>query len=175
VRLEEREHGSENCREFLCMIRASYHHEGDTRTPPKIAVALLECKTATGSGFGDTGVPESDDGSVDAFHIFDMDFFDEENLVIVYRSYAREGPDVIGMVDYGDIEYSDMALTRYVMGSWQEDIVAEMIKQMRAGQVSDLIYCSSREHAEWCLVVDICLDCEFSWPAPRHQSEKVAR
>lgn len=73
------------------MIRASYHHEGDTRTPPKIAVALLECKTATGSELGDTDVPESDDGSVDAFHIFDMDFFDEENLVIVYRSYAKEG------------------------------------------------------------------------------------
>lgn len=82
------------------------------------------------------------------------------------------GPDVIGMVDYGDIEYSDMALTRYVTGSWQEDIVAEMIKQMRAGQVSDLIYCSSREHAEWCLVVDICLDCELAGLRPGTNPKK---
>lgn len=74
------------------MIRASYHHhEGDTRSPPNLAVAILECKTALGSAAGNasTGVPESEDGSV--FHILDMDFFDENSLVIVYRSYAREG------------------------------------------------------------------------------------
>lgn len=40
------------------------------------------------------------------------------------------------MVDYGDIAYSQLGENGYVNGRWREDIVAEAIKQARAGQVS---------------------------------------
>ena len=85
------------------------------------------------------------------------------------------GPDVIGMVDYGDIEYLTMPLTRDVTGRWQEDIVAQMIKQMRAGLVSDLIYCLAETMLNCASLWISAWSVNFSWPALRHQSEKVAR
>ena len=53
-----------------------------------VAVATLECKTRERTRDADIEVETSGN---EGFHIFDMDFFDEESLVIVYQSYAEEG------------------------------------------------------------------------------------
>ncbi|KAI5124653.1 hypothetical protein M0805_004261 [Coniferiporia weirii] len=134
IRLQESEHGLSNCRELLCLVRASYQHAENSRTASSVGVAVLECKTRGEGGDAMDIVPETSEG--DDFHIFDMNFFDEKNLVVVYQSYAREGLETIGMVDYGDVEYSPVGSDGYVNGLWQEDIVAETIKQVREGQVA---------------------------------------
>ncbi|KAH8120371.1 anaphase-promoting complex, cyclosome, subunit 4-domain-containing protein [Phellopilus nigrolimitatus] len=131
IRLHESEHGLSRCREVICMIRASHQHEGGSRTASIVAVAILECRSASED---EDAVPEDDEG--DKFHIFDMDFFDEESLVIVYESYAKEGAGTIGMVNYCGIEYTEVDLRGNVRGLWQEDIVAEAIKQVKTGQVA---------------------------------------
>ena len=55
------------------------------KTEARVAIALLDCKSGSGA--------EDKPGDLDSrnFHIFDMDFFDEQSLVIVYQSYAEEG------------------------------------------------------------------------------------
>ncbi|EJD03914.1 uncharacterized protein FOMMEDRAFT_167218 [Fomitiporia mediterranea MF3/22] len=128
IRLQEREHGLPRCRELLCIIRASYEHVGSSRTVSGVAAAILDCRSAEDSPDDDTGIEGL------CFHIFDMDFFDEESLVIVYQSYAEEGAARIGTVDYSVLEYFEIDLAGYVNGLWQEDIVAEAIARVSAGQ-----------------------------------------
>ena len=53
-----------------------------------MAFAILECETRSGRCDKED---EFGGGREDDFHIFDMDFFDEQSLVIVYQSYAEEG------------------------------------------------------------------------------------
>lgn len=72
---------------LVCIIRASYQqHEGDSRPPFEIEVAVLECKTEREQSDANPDVPEYAE-----FQILDMDFFDGESLVVVCRPYAPEG------------------------------------------------------------------------------------
>jgi len=64
------------------------------------------------------------------FGVLDMEFFDEESLVIVYQGYAAEGPGVIALVDYAEIEYGDLDV-EYVKYPSREAIVAEAIAQLQ--------------------------------------------
>ena len=110
------------------------------------------------------GVPEN--SQVDDFHILDMDFFDDESLVIVCQKIGKEGmsiavfnlyvysalayvpeedhidrdrplgPEMIGTVDYSGLEYSEIGLDKSGERLCVEDIVAEAITQVTAGEVS---------------------------------------
>lgn len=71
----------------VCLIRTMNQHEGGSNVSANVAVAILECKTRRENGDAWSGVPE--DGDMADFYISDMDFFDEQSLVIVYS--VREG------------------------------------------------------------------------------------
>ncbi|KAL5535567.1 hypothetical protein ACEPAF_3661 [Sanghuangporus sanghuang] len=130
IRLQKEEHELSQCRELLCIIRASHWHDKSSNHRHSVAFAILECKSRSGRCDGEDELEDED------FHIFDMAFFDEQSLVIVYQSYAEEGAERIGTIDYSGLEYLEVELERYVNGVWQEDIVAEAITKLSAGQVS---------------------------------------
>ena len=67
----------------MCIIRASGRPAKHFRQEHTVAFALLECSSRSGT----SGLENVD------FHIMDMDFFDEQNVIIVYQSYAEEGGD----------------------------------------------------------------------------------
>lgn len=51
------------------------------------------------------------------------------------------GPANVGMVPYVGIPYAEVGTSLYVMGATREEIVADVIRQVRTGQVS--IFCLS--------------------------------
>ncbi|KAL5495217.1 hypothetical protein ACEPAI_680 [Sanghuangporus weigelae] len=130
IRLQKEEHELSQYRELLCIIRASQWHDNSSNHRHSVAFAILECKSRSGRCDGEDELEDED------FHIFDMDFFDEQSLVIVYQSYAEEGVERIGTIDDSGLEYLEVELERYGNGVWQEDIVAEAITKLSAGQVS---------------------------------------
>ena len=54
-----------------------------------MAFAILECKVRLETETEEDGVPEA--VQEEDFHILDMDFFDDERLVIVYQKNGKEG------------------------------------------------------------------------------------
>lgn len=102
----------------VCLIRASYEHAESvwSAVPASIGIAMvvIECGTRREGGDNDDDddgmdvVPGDDyhaagkasnvqaekpgeDSTSARVRVFDMDFFDEESLVIVYQNYAEEG------------------------------------------------------------------------------------
>ena len=70
----------------VCMIQSSCGHAEGSWAASGVAVAVFECA----EDLGEAGEEGSASGSGGKFEILDMDFFDEESLVLVYRSTESE-------------------------------------------------------------------------------------
>lgn len=71
------------------MIRSTYRHEGAGNIQCKVSIALLECGIRSEEGQAWLNVP--DEELLDEFSVLDLDFFDEQHLVMVYRTPPIEG------------------------------------------------------------------------------------
>ena len=77
----------------MCLIRAVYHHAENSRTTVSAAYAVVECRSRGDGGSSHSSVPG--DAHTREFHVLEMDFFDEQNIVIVFEPCGNEGLDTI--------------------------------------------------------------------------------
>ena len=74
------------------MIRTSYQqHAGGSRPEFAVSAAILECKVGHAPDEAWEEGPGAEENGGEEFRVVDMDFFDEESLAVVYRSYTSEG------------------------------------------------------------------------------------
>ncbi|KAI0068360.1 hypothetical protein BV25DRAFT_1793503 [Artomyces pyxidatus] len=109
-------------RTCLCLFRLGYQHEAPDSL--ELGVVILECRLEGG-----------DDG---LFDILDMDFFDNESLVILYRTRETPGPTVIATVGYAELGYQDLQVDRSGSGTGalsREGVMLAALQRWKAGEV----------------------------------------
>ncbi|KAF8609635.1 hypothetical protein BDV93DRAFT_540863 [Ceratobasidium sp. AG-I] len=83
----------------LCILRITLGHEAMESKPQQMAGAVLECTALAGN---------EPDAMLDV-EILDLEFFDDEALVLVVRTKEPPGRAFIAMVMYRDVGYSPIA------------------------------------------------------------------
>jgi len=114
-------------RSYLCLARMRHGLQPVT-SPLQLSVAVVECCVAGGEG-NDKMVP---------FDILDMDFFDENVLIVVYRVEGRYGSASIATVGYSDLIYETMELGKDVNDFAREALMLEVFQQLKDARRSSV-------------------------------------
>ncbi|KAI0051696.1 hypothetical protein FA95DRAFT_1534014 [Auriscalpium vulgare] len=104
----------------VCLFRIHCNHEA--RDTLDVEVAILDCQSAEGTD----SVP---------LELLDVEFFDEESLVMVSRTRESEGPTAISTVAYADLGYEKLAAGETLGELSREGLVVEALRRWKTGQV----------------------------------------
>ncbi|KAI0651841.1 anaphase-promoting complex, cyclosome, subunit 4-domain-containing protein [Trametes meyenii] len=118
-------HDNDGGRSYLCVARLK-QGLGVLDTVPTVEVAALECCVAS---------PGSEDGAAVPFTLLDVDFFDDELLVIVYRPKDQEGATSVATVGYANLIYHPIPSQAYVTGTTRETLMGDVLAQLAGGQL----------------------------------------
>jgi len=116
-------------------------------TAHSVEAALLECSTDG----------EDDDSAGSALDILDVDFFDDEMIVLVYRIKGTQGtrrghhtarisfivivtvilgPVYVATANYTTLSYEKLESENYVNGPARKDMIADVLQHWSRGHVS---------------------------------------
>ncbi|RDX55874.1 hypothetical protein OH76DRAFT_1396221 [Lentinus brumalis] len=110
-------------RSYLCIARLQ-QGLGALTSVPTVEVAVLECSA-------------SEDGSEEAvpFELLDVDFFDSEVVVIVYRPQDQQRA-CIATVGYANLIYHTIPSHEYVNGTTRETLMGDVLGLLANGQIA---------------------------------------
>ncbi|TFK57285.1 hypothetical protein OE88DRAFT_1744863 [Heliocybe sulcata] len=114
---------------FLCLARTCYGHDV-AETALRVDVAILECR-----GPGESG---SQEAAVMRGSLLDFDFFDESELVVVYRA-ETSGKAFIATVNYSDVDYQPLTHDGYVSAPTREDLMIDALQKWRDKQLRSVL------------------------------------
>lgn len=110
---------------FLFLARTHYKHDV-SETALHVEVAMLECLVP--------GEGQSQDEGAMRGTVLDFEFFDEEDLVVVYRHGSLDTA-VISLVNYSGVDYQDLKPDGYVNAPLREDLMVDALQQWRDKQL----------------------------------------
>ncbi|KAI0825146.1 anaphase-promoting complex, cyclosome, subunit 4-domain-containing protein [Trametes gibbosa] len=110
-------------RSYLCMARLQ-QGLGLSSEVPAVEVAALECCAA---------VEGSD--TPEAFSVLDLDFFDDEQLVMVYRPRSKGAATCVATVGYANLMYHPIPGHAYVTGTTRETLMGDVLAALANGQL----------------------------------------
>jgi len=115
-------------RTFLCLVQMCHGH-GAAGLPLHVGVALLECRLSP-------EVQQPDQEPVD-FDLLEVDFFDDESLVVVYRLPTKDGSGstFIATVSYDDLGYQELQPEWYVNIPAREDLMLGAMEWLKEGRL----------------------------------------
>ncbi|KAG8745697.1 hypothetical protein FRC10_007177 [Ceratobasidium sp. 414] len=109
----------------VCLLRIKHRHEATEGRPGLVGAAVMECTARA---------REASEELLD-LEILDLDFFDDDALVLVVRTKEPQGRAFIATVMYRDVEYSNVAEDDRVCRSW-ETLVERAVGEYESGRVS---------------------------------------
>ncbi|KAI0639387.1 anaphase-promoting complex, cyclosome, subunit 4-domain-containing protein [Trametes polyzona] len=107
-------------RSYLCVARLQ-QGLGLTSSVPTVEVAALECCA-----------PVEGSDEPEPFSVLDVDFFDEELLVLVYRQGAAT---CVATVGYANLIYHPIPAHAYVTGTTRETLMGDVLARLASGQL----------------------------------------
>lgn len=110
-------------RPLLCLSRMPYDRYPGTAH--SVEAALLECSTDG----------EDDDSAGSALDILDVDFFDDEMIVLVYRIKGTQGPVYVATANYTTLSYEKLESENYVNGPARKDMIADVLQHWSRGHL----------------------------------------
>ncbi|RPD82564.1 hypothetical protein L226DRAFT_451057 [Lentinus tigrinus ALCF2SS1-7] len=110
-------------RSYLCVVRLQ-QGLGALTSVPTVEVAVLECSA-------------SEEGSEESvpFDLLDVDFFDSEVVVIVYRPQDQQTGARIATVGYANLIYHTIPSHEYVNGTTRETLMGDVLGLLASGQI----------------------------------------
>ncbi|KAF5355856.1 hypothetical protein D9756_003780 [Leucocoprinus leucothites] len=114
---------------LLLLARIHFGAEGSI-LPTHIYVGALQCHL-------------SEDEEHDMVDLLDFDFFDDEHLVVIYRSQSAGSSASIATVNYVDVGYQELELAKYVKG-FREDLMDYTWGLWRSGELGSSLYAIER-------------------------------
>jgi len=114
-------------RAFLCLSRMRYGSDV-SHGLPVVDVALLDCRVQqSNSDLGE---------SLDNLDLLGADFFDDENMVVLYRYQKDNEQTFIAMFSYNDLGYQTLPLDGYVKGPSREHLVQQVLQLWDEGHMT---------------------------------------
>ncbi|KAI0655069.1 anaphase-promoting complex, cyclosome, subunit 4-domain-containing protein [Cubamyces menziesii] len=111
-------------RSILCVARLQ-HGLGELNSVPTVEVAALECCAPV----------EGSDGHAPVT-VLDMDFFDDEVLVVVYRPKDQAATTAgVATVGYANLIYHTLPSHAYVTGTTRETLMGDVLERLSSGQL----------------------------------------
>ncbi|KXN90007.1 hypothetical protein AN958_05012 [Leucoagaricus sp. SymC.cos] len=107
-------------RTLLLLARVCFGGKGNV-LPTHIFVSAAQCHL-------------SEDEEQTRVELMDFDFFDDENLAVIYRSQSAGSSASITTVNYVDVGYQELELAKYVK-SFREDLMDSAWSLWRSGKV----------------------------------------
>ncbi|EGO30219.1 hypothetical protein SERLADRAFT_454537 [Serpula lacrymans var. lacrymans S7.9] len=111
---------------FLCLIRMPYVKDNND-TPIFVEVALLNCYTIEGSCQLHSN-----------FNLLDVEFFDDECLVLAYQTRESRGSTFVGMVQYHNLGFRALEFITVANTTSRNDLVTHVLQRWREGNLSSL-------------------------------------
>ncbi|KAG8711906.1 hypothetical protein FRC08_015261 [Ceratobasidium sp. 394] len=112
---------------YLCLLRIKHGHEATEGRPGLVGAAVMECTARA---------REESEELLDLV-ILDLDFFDDDALVLVVRTKEPQGRAFIATVMYRDVEYYTLAEDDRVCHS-RETLVERAVGEYESGRLSGL-------------------------------------
>lgn len=116
-------HLSSEGRPLLCLSRIPYDRYAGTAH--SVEAALLECSTDAAD----------DDSAGSTLDILDVDFFDDEMIVLVYRIQGTQGPVYVATANYTTLSYEKLESEKYVNGPARKDMIADVLQHWSRGHL----------------------------------------
>ncbi|KAG9101038.1 hypothetical protein FRC06_003429 [Ceratobasidium sp. 370] len=110
---------------YLCLLRIRHGHEATEGRPGLVGAAVMECTARA---------REASEEMLD-LAILDLDFFDDDALVLVVRTKEPQGRAFIATVMYRDVEYFTVAEGDRVCRS-REALVERAVGEYESGRFS---------------------------------------
>ncbi|KAI9454006.1 anaphase-promoting complex, cyclosome, subunit 4-domain-containing protein [Russula earlei] len=109
----------------LCLLRLEYD---PTIPSPKITVwaAIFQC---SGDGVGNN----------DRYILLDFDFFDDDNLVVVFRGDGAAGPTTVATVGFSDLHYKELQPMGPVNEISLEQMISHALKERKVGRIAPVL------------------------------------
>ncbi|KAJ3575641.1 hypothetical protein NP233_g977 [Leucocoprinus birnbaumii] len=108
------------------LLLARIHFAEGSVLPTYIYAGALQCHL-------------SEDEELSLVDLLNFDFFDDEHLVVIYRSQSPGSSASIATVNYVDVGYQELELAKYVKG-FREDLMDSIWSLCRSGELSSSLY-----------------------------------
>ncbi|KAH9849773.1 anaphase-promoting complex, cyclosome, subunit 4-domain-containing protein [Lenzites betulinus] len=112
-------------RSYLCVARMQQGLNLSSEMPA-VEVAALKCCAA---------VAGSDVEEAEPFAILDVEFFDDEQLVMVYRPRNAGAATCVATVGYANLMYHPIPGRGYVTGTTRETLMEDVLAALASGQL----------------------------------------
>lgn len=105
--------------EFLCVSRTRYDAVGE----PAPEIAWVDCKVATDDGLA-------------RICIQDADFFDDDNLIVLYNVQGQDSGVYIAMFNYADLRYQELRFGGSAKCPSREDLIFRVLSLWQEGHIT---------------------------------------
>ncbi|KAG9314377.1 anaphase-promoting complex, cyclosome, subunit 4-domain-containing protein [Chiua virens] len=116
-------HVSSEGQALLCMSQMPYGRYV-AGIHDEVQVSVLECSVSEFGG----------EDSVD-IDVLDVEFFDDETLILVFQAKEMEGAIYVATVNYTTLGYHKLQSERYVSGPARRDMMASVLHRLKEGHL----------------------------------------
>ncbi|KAA1468251.1 hypothetical protein DENSPDRAFT_877957 [Dentipellis sp. KUC8613] len=109
----------------LCLVKLRYKREACSQ-PDHLGIAVLEDRL---QGDGDQAVQ---------FDLLNVDFFDDDDLVVVLRPLNDSKKTYVATVEYASLSYQTVEAEEYVREVSREELVGDALRRWQDGQLTSV-------------------------------------